>query len=195
MRSDINVYFKARWGASLQISTLLWLIVIASLLAFSYQKMPLEHAYQFGAIVVAFTLWNLLSCVRGYRIRGHTIEIIRPLWTTRINASKLRKIRLDPNAMQGSIPVFANMGFFSFNGWFHSERHGMFRAYVTDRACVVRVRIGHQGPLLMFSPEEPEHFLRVLREATRNGDKPSQFSRKRLINPENAAKPNPQAQS
>ena len=159
--------YRAQWGIGLQITTLAWFLALglAGLMGFKY--LAVSHRYWlWGAIGVYIVICWLIR-VKAYRLRGTYIDVIRPLYTTTINAQSLRKMRLDGSAMQGVVPIFANPGMFCFNGWFHSERHGVVHSFVTDRTNIIRVKLNNNPRMYMFSPEHPEHFLRTLRHNTR----------------------------
>lgn len=160
--------YHAPWGWMLQLSTTLWLLGFVGISFWSYQLLPTPLRYSLPGLFALYTLWSWAFRVKAYQINGPVLEIVRPLWTTRINAKSLRKIRMDASSMQGALPLFANPGLFSFNGWFHTEKHGIVRAFVTDRKSVIRIQLSNDPRLYMISPEHPEHFLKTLRNNTRS---------------------------
>jgi len=163
----IDETYKALWKMHIQLSTMAWLMCIGLASYFCYENLHGNNRYWIPVLMGVYLCLCYLFRIKGYRIRGHRIEVLRPFHKTIIDASALRKIRLDPHGMQASSPILANLGLFSFNGWFYNDRHGRYRAFVTDPTSIVRIQIGKDTPILMFSPEHPEHFLRTLREATK----------------------------
>lgn len=159
--------YEARWSLPLQMTTLAWLIILGCTGMLGYEHLNGHHRYWFASTIMGYIIFCWIMRVKAYRLRGTYIEVVRPLYTTRINAQNLRKMRLDGSAMQGVVPIFANLGMFCFNGWFHSEKHGIVRAFITDKSNIVRVKLNDQQRMYMFSPEDPEHFLHTLRNNTR----------------------------
>lgn len=99
-----------------------------------------------------------LSVVRGYTVASGTLEIHRLLWTTRVSLEDLRDIRVEPDAMRGSLRLFGNGGLFSFTGWFRNRKLGVYRAFVTDTHRTVVLRSSKRT--VVVSPADPEAFVR-----------------------------------
>ncbi len=164
--------YHARRGALLQITTVLWFSVFAFIGFWGFDFFEGAHRWIFPAFSLSYLTFSWLFHVQSYRVRGTYLEIVRPIWVTKINVKQLRKIRLDTTSMQGSIPVFANPGLFSFNGWFHTENHGLVHVFVTDNKNVIRIKLNNRPHMIMISPEHPEHFLRTIRDYTRDANLP-----------------------
>ncbi|WP_426664719.1 PH domain-containing protein [Rhodanobacter aciditrophus] len=125
---------------------------------------PLHPAPLLRAALIALPLLILLSAapfvVRGYELRGGTLQVRRLLWTTRVVLGELREATVDPQAVTGSIRLFGNGGLFSFSGWFRNAKLGRYRAFVTDwqRSVVLR----GSACTVVLSPADPAAFVRSL---------------------------------
>jgi hypothetical protein len=64
---------------------------------------------------------------------------------------------VDPDALQGSLRLFGNGGFFSFTGWFRNKKLGVYRAYATDTKRVVVLRFS--GKTVVITPHDPQRFV------------------------------------
>ena len=150
---------RAPWCRTLVLMSVLVTALCGGLsawLAFGPQYVPAWVP----ALPVAILAGGALFIVRGYAIAPDGLLIRRLLWTTRLPLAGIESARHDPQAMRGSLRLFANGGLYSFSGWFRSRSLGTYRAFVTDpsRAIVLRV----SGKHVLVSPGEPARFLREL---------------------------------
>ncbi len=127
-----------------------------------------------GWLLVAVPILTILGSaafiVRGYRISGGMLLILRPGWETRFQLSKLTSARIDPEAFNRSLRLFGNGGFFCFAGWFRNSKLGVYRAYATDakRAVVLRFL----DKTIVVTPDNPEKFVQEIQQtaASQNPD-------------------------
>jgi hypothetical protein len=149
-------YFGAPWGTLLKVvSSLVTLLLLGFFIVLIKSTNPLSIV----PLVIAFVC--LLFTVRGYTVSGDTLLVKRLLWNTVVDIGMVRSVKINTEAMTGSIRTFGNGGLYSFSGQYRSGKLGFFRAYVTDfKNCVV---IETAGNTIVVSPENPELFTEVLR--------------------------------
>jgi len=95
--------------------------------------------------------------VRGYVLTDSALIIQRLGWENRLDLSRLTSADVDPDALQGSLRLFGNGGFFSFTGWFRNKKLGVYRAYATDTKRVVVLRFS--GKTVVITPHDPQRFV------------------------------------
>ncbi len=109
-----------------------------------------------GTIIVG----ALLFVVRGYEMDGRTLWVRRLLWRTPVALDGLEAAVHDANAMARSRRVFGNGGVFSITGVYSNDALGRYRAFVTDPAHAVVLRL--RGRVVVVSPSHPHAFLQFL---------------------------------
>lgn len=115
-----------------------------------------------GAIVpVAVVVITGLFVVRGYSVAPGELRVQRLLWTTRVPLTGLTEVAFRPNVMRGSVRWFGNGGLYAFTGLFQNRELGRYRAFVTDYARTVVLRIGRRT--VVVSPSAPEAFVDEIR--------------------------------
>ncbi len=149
--------YDARWSRSLiAISSLASLLCLGLSLGLGWRNrgaFPWPAALPLGVLVGA-----AIFTIRGYAIVPGAILIHRLFWSTRLPLAELESVRLEPDAMRGSVRTFGNGGLFSFTGYFRSQGLGSYRAYVTDLQRTVVLRF--PGRVVVVSPAAPEDFIR-----------------------------------
>ncbi len=157
-------YHSAPWSSGLKgISILATGICVGVGFVLAMREGP---AGRLGAWLMVWLVGGaLLFTVRGYLIVGDEIRVRRLFWSTRLPLAGLNAIEADPRAMEGSLRVFGNGGFFAIAGRFHNERLGRFRAYVTHPAKAVVLRYADRT--VVVSPAVPEEFVRDVEAARR----------------------------
>jgi len=161
----MNLCFKARWGKSLILISVLATAVCFGAAVYSWTKghtgfrfwLPLS--LPFAALPFA----ALPFMVRGYHITPERLEVRRLFWKTSIALADETSAEHSPGAMTGCLRIFGNGGLFSFTGWFWNRRHGIFRVFATDSRNMVVVKTG--GKTVMVSPMNPEEFIRAVIQA------------------------------
>ena len=156
--------YKAPWGRALVLSTVLASLFCAGL-TFAIPYLPQHDT---ASVVVRYVRWLpaalvpfcSLFMVMGYVVTDDEVRVKRLLWSNRIPRKSLTSARAEPGALSRSVRICGNGGFFSFSGFFRSEKLGSFRAYVTDLNRTVVLRTEKRTYVL--SPDEPERFVRDL---------------------------------
>jgi len=95
--------------------------------------------------------------VRGYVLTDTALIVKRPGWTSRLDLSRLNSAVVDPDALQGSLRLFGNGGFFSFTGWFRNKKFGVYRAFATDAKKAVVLRFADKT--VVITPDDPQKFV------------------------------------
>jgi hypothetical protein len=114
-----------------------------------------------GWLLVVVPLLTLMGSaafmVRGYVLRDVSLIIKRLGWESRLDLSRLTSATVDPNAVEGSLRIFANGGFFAFTGWFRNKKLGVYRAFATDTKRTVVLRLS--GKTVVITPDDPQKFV------------------------------------
>lgn len=110
-----------------------------------------------SVLVLALLPGSALFVIRGYRLDGAQLYVRRLLWETPVDLRGLDLVRFDPASLKGSIRLFGNGGLFSFSGVFWNRHLGRYRAFVTDHAKAVVLRIS--GRTVVVSPADPLGFV------------------------------------
>lgn len=160
-------FFPARWGRPLIVVSVICTVLCLAL-GIGAGLLPEIPGITTG--ITAFAQALLLSLiplcalfvVRGYAITPDAVLIRRAFWWTRLPRKELTSAEVVPNAMRRALRVCGNGGFYSVTGFFWSRSLGHFRPYVTDLSRTVVLRFGCRTVVL--SPEDPEEFVRALRE-------------------------------
>lgn len=164
-RQHHNKEFRAPWGRSVKLNTVLVMMVFVVVLVVPLFVVPKKPDVMLGlwlapAFVVAAFGVTALFAVCGFAVRHRELEIQRLIWKSRLSLKGLRMAYADPEAMKGSFRKAGNGGFLAYTGWFWNRRLGGYRAFVTDpKRCVV---LRFEDRTLVVSPDDPERFLRAL---------------------------------
>jgi hypothetical protein len=164
--------FKAPWGAPLALMTAVCAAICLSIgvlglmlslgnaaalrfVGLSSMKPPWA-----GWLLVAVPFVTLAASaafmVRGYVLADTSLIIKRLGWESRVDLSGLNSANLDPDALQRSLRLFGNGGFFSLTGWFRSPTLGIYRAYATDTRRAVVLRFADKT--VVVTPDDPQRF-------------------------------------
>ena len=155
-----TLVFKAPWSQSLTYitaATCLTLIIGIGVLIFASKKIGNLSVGLFSIIIILTAVLSAVFMVRGYEIAGDRLLISRLGWTTEIALNNLDSAVYDPTAMDKSLRIFGNGGFFSFVGKFRTSKLGVYDAYVTAPRLAVVLKFGKRT--VMVSPEKPEEFV------------------------------------
>ena len=151
--------FGAPWSRQLKLLTLLSSAIllgisIALLLNTPEQAPPI---YQLGIWIPLLTLvLSALFAVRGYQLDGDQLYVLRPGWRSGRSLSQLQSVAADPKAMDGSIRLFGNGGLFAYLGLFRNSKLGRYRAFATDAARSVVLRL--PAATVVVTPDDPQAF-------------------------------------
>jgi len=156
-------YFKAPWGKTLVVASVLAsLLVVGIPLGVCMAHPP--HIGPLPWLLVVLAPACALFTVRGYTIMPDAILVHRLLWATRLPRAGLQSATVEPRAMSKCIRTFGNGGFYSFTGFYWSKKLGPFRAYVTNLRLTVILRYAKRT--VVVSPDNPEEFARALAPAS-----------------------------
>lgn len=159
-------HFQAPWALSVKIVTPAVCAILAGAALIGATALP-AHASRFVrcvAIVMPLVVLTgtLPFLIRGYVLQERMLLVQRLGWSTRVDLTSLRSIVADPNAMRGSIRLFASGGLFGFFGVFRNRSLGLYRAYATDprRAVVLKL----SGRTVVVTPDDPAAFVADVRQ-------------------------------
>lgn len=138
------------------------LIGISVLMAWTIRE-PRTLGVAMAALALAILLGSLLFVVRGYRLDGAQLYVQRLLWETSVDLRGLESVERTPVSWKKSIRLFGNGGLFSVSGTFWNRELGRYRAFVTDHANAVVLRVS--GRAIVVSPGLPDEFVRALVES------------------------------
>ena len=110
-------------------------------------------------IAVPLLLW---ACVRGYRLVGGELHVVRLGRVNRFALDGLLGAEPDHAALDGAWKIWANDGLGAVTGRFGHKRLGRFDALVTDGRCAVVLRWPDR--CLVVSPDRPREFAAACRE-------------------------------
>jgi hypothetical protein len=103
----------------------------------------------------------LFSQIRGYRLHGGELLVVRRGRVDRFPLAGLQSAAADPAAMKFSLKIFGNDGLGAITGRFRNQRLGAYRALVTDRGRAVVLRWADR--CLVVSPDQPAEFAEAVR--------------------------------
>lgn len=160
-------FHRAPWSASLWVVSLLSVAIlllvcgsIAALVpAWPWAGLPLVLGIFLPLVIL---LGSALFIVRGYELDSTELRIQRLVWVTTIPLAGLERAWRDPTSLFRSLRLFGNGGLFSISGLFWNRNLGRYRAFATHPKRAVVLGLGHRK--VVVTPEDPERFLRELRE-------------------------------
>lgn len=164
------VDFRAPIGARVRLVTML-VFVILLLLALVPHLLPRVPSSPFdewsplfapvlGLPVVVPAL--VLARVKSYRLVDDELHVVRVGRTNRIPLAGLRRIDLDPAALERAWKTWGNDGLGAITGRFRSRKLGRFDALLTDTKHAVILRWPNRT--LVVSPERAAFFVTCVRE-------------------------------
>lgn len=160
-RSEFRAPFSRLLGWISALTTLLLVSVVVVGLAALPARGPIP-VRSLVLILPVLLLGGAVSfSVRGYRIESGKLRINRLGWHTEVDLGALVSVHADPGAMKRSLRLLGNGGLFSFTGLFWNRPLGTYRAFVTDPARAVVLRIGTRT--IVVSPDAPDEFVQALR--------------------------------
>ena len=159
--------FRAPWGRLLAIMTLIGCIALLGVPLMMLSVMPEDDLPGIArtAMIVFFPLLLgiiALFSIRSFDVMQDGILVRRLFWTNRLLYEDLRSVRVDKDAMKGSIRVMGNGGLFSFSGRYRSRKLGGFTVYATDMKLSVILR--YSDRTVVLTPENPEEFAELVRQ-------------------------------
>jgi hypothetical protein len=155
--------FSAPWSLSVLVITYAVLGLMAGIAIVCHQQTPPDMRWLATGIFAAIILVTLPFSVRGYVLTPEALSIERWGWRHAIPLGDVVSITADPEALRGSLRLFASGGLFGFFGIFWSRRLGMFRAYCTAPKRCVLLKLRQRT--VVVSPEDPAAFVAALENA------------------------------
>ena len=151
-----------------------WSRALKTLSAMATFTIGVPALYQFfnGRLVMSGVLFALLALpmaltVRRYEVVPHELRIRRLFWDTRWPLYGLTTATVQPYAMSQSMRTWGIGGVFSVSGHFVNFPLGRYRAFVTDPARTVILRL--TKGVLVVSPDRPEDFVAAITSAAAKG--------------------------
>jgi hypothetical protein len=153
--------FSAPWSLSVLVITYGVLGLMAGVAIVCHQQAPPDARWLATGILAAIVLVTLPFSVRGYVLTPEALWIERWGWRHAISLRDVVSATVDPEALRGSLRLFASGGLFGFFGIFWSRRLGIFRAYCTapERCVLLKLR----QRTVVVSPDNPEAFVAALK--------------------------------
>ncbi len=116
-------------------------------------------------IIATVLLASTLLIVRGYSVQNGKLFIHRLLWNNTFDLAKLTDVEACPDITDGSIRLFGIGGFFSSVGNFRNQQISDYKAYLTNSKNAVVLYFFDER--IVVSPEDPEGFVRAVRDEYR----------------------------
>ncbi len=159
--------FSAPCSRLLVIMTLIGCTVLLGVPAMMLSVMPHDDIPRIAiiAMILFFPLLlgvMVLFSIRSFDVMQDGILVRRPLWANRLGYDDLRSVRVDEDAMKGSIRLMGNGGLFAFSGRYRSRKLGVFTVFATDMKLSVILR--YSDRTVVVTPESPEEFADLVRQ-------------------------------
>ena len=164
----MNSFRAAPWPTSLKVVSWIGTAVLVAATWAVVKAIPrgtrVPFAENFGTFMAfvppLILLIALLYVVTGYDLEGTELRVRRLLWPTRVPLDGLARAWHDPQALKCSIRLFGNGGLYSVTGIFQSRHLGRYRAFVTDPARAVVLKLPKRT--VVISPADPAAFLTLV---------------------------------
>lgn len=165
--------FAAPIGARVRLVTLLVLAVLAGLMIvngmLTWSRLPDQQAFWPMVLGPAIALLvtapiAFFSVVRGYRLVGTELHVIRFGRINRFSLAGLTTVEADREALSGAWKKLGNDGLGAITGRFSSRKLGAFEALVTDPGNAVVLSWPERR--LVISPDRTAYFVECVRERT-----------------------------
>jgi hypothetical protein len=159
-----ETHYHAPWCLAVKIITALSLILLLAVagygaLFFSPSAPPaLRLTVTVLPLVIIFA--TLPFMVRGFVLAPGELRVERLGWQNRYALTEVVWVKIDPEALRGSIRLWGSGGLFGFFGIFRNRQLGVYRAYGTDPKRAVIVKLNQRT--IVVTPEHPERFVAEL---------------------------------
>jgi hypothetical protein len=166
-----EVPFRAPWSAALALMTAVcavicfFLSLVGVLIGFGssgalrslgMSMVPPWVGWLLMLVPLLTTAASAAFMVRGYVVTDVSLIVKRLGWQSRLDLSRLISATVDANALEGSVRIFGNGGFFVFTGLFRNKKLGVYRAFATDTTKAVVLRFS--GKTVVVTPDDPQKF-------------------------------------
>lgn len=159
-----EIRFSAPWSLAVKIVTVVVLALLLGVSLVGLTAMPANTpAIACVALVVlplAIVAGTLPFIVRGYVLRDGALLIERLGWCNHVPLNTVVSATIDSEAIRGSIRLCGSGGLFGFFGWFRNRKLGLYRAYGTDPARCVVLKLSNRT--IVVTPDDPNRFVAEL---------------------------------
>ena len=159
MQNEIR--FTAPWSLTVKIVTLVVLALLLGVSLIGLTAMPANVPFAARVMMVvmplAIVVGTLPFMVNGYVLREDELLIERFGWCNHVPFNTVISAKADLDAIRGSIRLCGSGGLFGFFGWFRNRKLGVYRAYGTDPARSVVVKLSHRT--IVVTPDDPNRFV------------------------------------
>ncbi len=155
-----RIVFSAPWSISVKLITIFTIGLLIGISIHGLLNNPNnEIVWLMTMVIFPLTILMLaaLFMIRGYELTQDKLFIQRLGWKTEINLKDLKAVKIDPEAMKGSIRTFGNGGLFCFAGRFWNKKLGPYRAFATNPKLAVILKFTKK--VVIITPENPSKFL------------------------------------
>ncbi len=123
-------------------------------------KIPTIIDWVIVGVPMLTLLISAFFTIRGYRLGNGSLCVRRLGWENRLDLSRLTSATVDPEALNRSLRLFGNGGFFCFAGWFRNSKLGVYRAFATDAKRAVVLRFANRT--VVVTPDDPQKFVTAI---------------------------------
>lgn len=164
-----GIYFKAPWGNSVIISTI---IISAVVLACAYAPLRMARLPGIGIKILGFSVLALMLGIivlsyllspKGYLIGPNNLTIVRPMRSILISLDRISGVEeASPEILSDSVRLLGCDGLWGQYGEYQNSKLGSYRLYVrkTDSQVIIRGQ-----DTFIIAPEKPAEFIRNLSQA------------------------------
>lgn len=144
--------------------TLFSVAILTGLPLWQILQGPENQSVVFASLVLlplAVLFVAVFFVIRGYEITGRNLYVYRLGWKSTIDLTKFQSVEADAEAMKSSLRLFGNGGLFCFAGKFRNKRLGTYRAFATNPAKAVVLKIADS--VVVVTPGDTEAFVSLLK--------------------------------
>jgi hypothetical protein len=163
MKNEIR--FRAPWATVVIILTAFVIALMAGIALIGLFGLPDRTPFFARALMIFIPLATLAGTapfmVLGYVLRDDELLIERLGWANHVPLRTVVSATADPDAIRGSIRLFGSGGLFGFFGVFRNGRLSVYRAYGTDPARCVVMKLTSRT--IVVTPDDPQRFVAELK--------------------------------
>jgi hypothetical protein len=162
MKNEIR--FGAPWATVVTIVTVVVIAILSGVVLIGLTGLP-DRTPFFARVLMIFLppailVGTLPFMILGYVLRDDELLIERLGWANHVPLATVVSATADPDAIRGSIRLCGSGGLFGFFGWFRNGRLGVYRAYGTDPARCVVMKLTSRT--IVVTPDDPQRFVTEL---------------------------------
>lgn len=161
---NLETHYHAPWCLAVKIITALSLVLLLAVagygaLFFSPTAPPFVR-FTVTILPLAIIFATLPFMVRGFVLAPGELRVERLGWQNRFALADVVSVKIDPEALRGSIRLWGSGGLFGFFGIFRNRQLGVYHAYGTDPKRAVILKLNQRT--IVVTPEHPERFVAEL---------------------------------